>query len=146
MRLSHQLKVYFFKLSFPIASFYYAPCNGENIVQGGSQLRIRAKFPFTALYSAVEDGVVCRPVSVGSLIAPIQRLLFQALHSHSFLLICTLYWCKHCTGRDAVPNLSKISIHGPVRRGWGLSSLQARPGRCAFRIDQSFTFLSSPSR
>ena len=38
-----------------------------------------------------------------------------------------------------------FAIHGPIRCGWGRSSLQARPGRRAFCTDSTFRFLRSPS-
>ena len=35
-------------------------------------------------------------------------LHFQALHLLSFLFVCTLHWCNHCTGLDVAPNLRKF--------------------------------------
>ena len=55
------------------------------------------KFSITALCEFAADGVVCGPVLVGTLLAPTQGLQFQALHPLTFLFICTLHWCKHCT-------------------------------------------------
>ena len=57
------------------------------------------KFPFTALCGIAADEVVCRPVFDRVPFVPTKGLHFQALHHLSFLLICTLRWCKHCTGQ-----------------------------------------------
>ena len=66
------------------------------------------KFPFMALYGAAEDGVVCRPVPVGAVFAPTQGLHFQALLPNSFLFICSLHWCNHCTVLEEAANLRKF--------------------------------------
>ena len=66
------------------------------------------KFPFTAPGGIAAGGVVCRPVLDGTAFAPTKGLHFQALHPLSFLFICTLHWCKHCTGLDVARNLLKI--------------------------------------
>ena len=68
------------------------------------------KFPFTALYGAVGDGVLCRPVTVGALFALTQGLYFLGLHILSFLFICTLRWCKHCTGLEVPASFHKIPL------------------------------------
>ena len=65
------------------------------------------KFPLTVLCGDEEDGVVCRPVQVGTPFAPTQLLHFQAQQPLSFLSICTLHWCKHCTELDVPPNVHK---------------------------------------
>ena len=98
VRFLHQLKVYIFRLLFPITSFSYAPsrwckhCTGRQVAPN---LR---KFPYTALYGAAGIAAVWRPVPVRAPFAPTQGLHFQALLSHRFLFICTLVQCKHCTG------------------------------------------------
>ena len=85
--------------------------------------------PFTALCRIAADGVVCTPVLVRAPFAPTQSLHFQALHLFSFLFICTLHWCKHCTRLEADPNFRKFSftalcriaadgvVYGPVLVG-----------------------------
>ena len=40
---------------------------------------------------------------------------------------------------------AQISIHGPIRRCMKRTSLQARPGRCAYCTNARFTFSCSPS-
>ena len=68
------------------------------------------KFRLTALYGATSDGVVCRPVPVGALFAPHLGLYFHALLPHSFFLICTLHWCKHCTVLEEAANFRKFRL------------------------------------
>ena len=68
------------------------------------------KFPFTPLYGAVGDGVLWRPVTLGAVFAPTQGLHFRALNSLTFLLICTLPWCKHCTGLEVTANFRKFPL------------------------------------
>ena len=79
-------------------------CTGKNVA---SNLR---KFPLTALCGIAADGVVCMPVLVCGFFAPTQGLHFQALRPLGFLFICTLHWCKHCTGLDVAPNLRKFPM------------------------------------
>ena len=55
------------------------------------------KFPFTALCKITAGVVVCRTVLDGAPLASAQGFHFQALQSISFLFICKLLWCKHCT-------------------------------------------------
>ena len=66
------------------------------------------KFPMTVLLGIAADGVVCSPVLVGTFFAPTQGLHFQAVHPLSFLFICTLHWCKHCTVLELAPNVRKF--------------------------------------
>ena len=68
------------------------------------------KFPITALCEIAADGVVCGPVLVGTLLAPTQGLQFQALHPLSFLFMCTLHWCKHCTVLEVTTNIRKFPM------------------------------------
>ena len=76
-----------------ICTFHWCKhCTG---VEEAPNLR---KFSFTALRGIAADGVVCRPAPVDAPFAPTQGFHFQALLLHSFLSICTLHWCKHCTG------------------------------------------------
>ena len=64
----------------------------------------------TVLCVIAADGVVCRPVLVGTLFAPTQGLHFPAVHPLSFLFICTLHWCKYCTVLELAPNVRKFQI------------------------------------
>ena len=69
------------------------------------------KFPLMALCGIAVHAVVCRPVLVGSLFfLPTQGFHFQVLHPLFFLFICTLHWCKHCTGLEVEPNLRKFPL------------------------------------
>ena len=68
------------------------------------------KFPMTALFGIAADGVVCSPVLVGTLFAPTQGVHLYALHPLSFLFICTLCWCKHCTMLEVTTNVRKFPI------------------------------------
>ena len=68
------------------------------------------KFPMTALFGMGANGVVCGPVLVGTLFAPTQGLHFHALHPFSFLFICTLHWCKHCTVQEVTTNMRKFRM------------------------------------
>ena len=76
-------------------------CTGLDVVPN---LR---KFPVMALCVITAEGGVCMSVTVGAHFAPTKGLRFQVLHLLSFLFICTLHWCKHCTGLDVAPNLRK---------------------------------------
>ena len=66
------------------------------------------KFSFTALCVITAEGVLCRCVPFGALFAPTQGLRFRALHLLSFHFICTMHWCKHCSGLYLAPNLLKF--------------------------------------
>ena len=88
-------------------------------------------------------GVVCGPILVGTLLAPTQGLQFQALHPLSFLLTCTLHWCKHCTVLEVGTDVHKISNDGAMRNYSAETNLQARPRRYAFCTDPGFTFSGS---
>ena len=68
------------------------------------------KFPITALCEIAEDGVVCGPVLVGTLLAPTQGLQFQSHHPLSFLFICTFHRCKHCTVIEVTTNVRKFQM------------------------------------
>ena len=68
------------------------------------------KFPLTALYGAVGDGVLYRPVTVGALTALTQGLYFWALNILSFLFMCTFRWCKYCTALDVAAKLCKFPL------------------------------------
>ena len=67
-------------------------------------------FSLTALRSLREMEVLCRPVRipVGALFAPTKGLHFQAVHLISFLFICTLHCCKHCTRLEVAAILRKF--------------------------------------
>ena len=49
-------------------------------------------------------------VPVGMLFAPTQGSHFQSLHLFSFLFICTLHWCKHCTLLEVTMNVHKLPM------------------------------------
>ena len=68
------------------------------------------KFPMTALCKIAAHGHICRPVLLGALLAPTQGLHFQELHPLSFLFICTLLWCKHCTVLEVTAIMRKFPI------------------------------------
>ena len=68
------------------------------------------KFPLTALCGTDAERIVSRPVLDGKLLAPTQGIHFQALLPLSFLIICTLHWCKHCTRREVAPNFPKFPL------------------------------------
>ena len=82
------------------------------------------KFSTTALCGIATQGLICRPVLVGTLFASTKGLHFQDLHPFSFLLICTLHWCKHCTLLEVTTNVRKfpmtalcgITVHGLICR------------------------------
>ena len=56
------------------------------------------------------EQVVSRHVLVGSLFALTQILHFQAVLPLSFIFICILHWCKHCTRLNAAPNFRKLPL------------------------------------
>ena len=60
--------------------------------------------------------VFCRPVTGGTIIAPIQWLHLWVLHTRSFLLISTLHWRNHGTLAEWSPEVREIYIVGPIRR------------------------------
>ena len=45
-----------------------------------------------------------------TLFAPTKGSHFQALHPLSFLFLCTLHWCKHCTVLEIAANVRKFAI------------------------------------
>ena len=53
IRFLHRLKIYIFRLSFPIASFSYAPCIGAAIVPDDRKPRVCANF-HSRLYTALQ--------------------------------------------------------------------------------------------
>ena len=55
------------------------------------------KSPMTALCVIAAQILFCSPVLVGTLFATTHGLHFRALLPLSFLFMCTLHWCKHCT-------------------------------------------------
>ena len=77
------------------------------------------KFPLTALCGIAADGVASRPFLVGTLFTPTKGLYFQALHPLSFLFMCSLHWCKHCTGLEVEPNLREFPwMMDECMNGW----------------------------
>ena len=103
------------------------------------------KFPMTALCVIAAQKLICRPVLVGPLFTTTHGLHFQALHPLSFLIICTLHWCKHCTLLEVTTNVRKFPITALCKNCSRRSGLQARPRRYAFCTDPRFTFSGSPS-
>ena len=77
------------------------------------------KFPFTALCGIGADDVVCRPVLDRAPFTPTRGLHFQFLHPLSFLFICTLHWCKHCTVLEVTTNVRKF----PMTALYGIAAL-----------------------
>ena len=77
------------------------------VLEGAPNLQ---KFSLTAQCEFEADGVVFRPVLVGTLFAPTQGLPFHVLHRFSFLFMCTLHWCKHCTELEGDPIVRKFSL------------------------------------
>ena len=82
-------------------------CKHSTGLEGAPNLR---KFPLTALFEIAADGVVSKPVLVGTLFAPTQGLHFQTLHPLSFVFMRILHWCKHCTGLEVDQNLRKFPL------------------------------------
>ena len=68
------------------------------------------KFPMTALCGITALQLFCRPVLVGTLLAPTLGLHLQSLHPLSFLFICTFHWCKHCTVQEVTTNVRKFPM------------------------------------
>ena len=68
------------------------------------------KFPMTALCGNTAQKLIRRSVIVVALLAPTKRLHFQSLHPLSFLFICTLHWCKHCTVLEVAANVRKFPM------------------------------------
>ena len=68
------------------------------------------KFPMTGLCGITVQGLICRPVLVGTLFAPTQGSHFQALHPLSFYFLCTLHWCKHCSVLEIAANVRKFAM------------------------------------
>ena len=68
------------------------------------------KFPMTALCVIAAQRLIFRHVLIGTLFATTQGLQFQALHPLSFLLTCTLHWCKHCTVLEIAANVRKFPM------------------------------------
>ena len=77
---------------FFICTLYW--CKLCTVLEIGTNVR---KFHLTALFVIADDGVVCGPVLIGMLFVLTHGLHFQSLQPNSFLFICTLHWCKHCT-------------------------------------------------
>ena len=69
-----------------------------------------SQISMTALCGITARGLICRPVFVGTLFAPTQGSHFQVLHPLSFIFICTLHWCKHCTVIEVTTNMRKLTI------------------------------------
>ena len=70
-----------------------------------------SEFAQISIYCAIRNW--CRrsslqPVLDRASFAPIQCSHFQPLHPLSFLYICSMHWCKHCTGLEVAPNLRKF--------------------------------------
>ena len=76
---------------------------------------ILQKFPPTALCKTASDAVICRPLHVGTLFAPSMDFHIWAPYPLSFLFICTLHWCNHCTGLEVAPILRELPSTTPHR-------------------------------
>ena len=79
-------------------------CTGRNVAPNFR------KFPWTTLCEIAEYGIVCMPILVGAPFAPTLGLHFRTPQPLSFLFICTLHWCKQCTGRNVAPNFRKLPL------------------------------------
>ena len=66
-----------------------------------------------AQYGAVRTYEVCRPVLVGTVFAPRNKLHFWAPRARSFLLISILPSSKHGTMAISTTELPQKSIDGP---------------------------------
>ena len=92
---------------------------------------------------------ICRPVLVGALLAPTYRLHFQSLHPLSFLFMCTLHWCKHCTVLEVTTNVLKfpmtalcgIAAHGHICRPVLVGALLVPTQGLHFQALHSLLFL-----
>ena len=65
------------------------------------------KFPMTTLCGIAAHGHISRPSLSVRFWHRRKGLHFQALHHLSFLLICTLHWCKQCTVLEIAANVRK---------------------------------------
>ena len=88
--------------------------------------------------------VYCRPVPVGALFVPTRGLHFQALHPFTFLFICTLHCCKHCTRLEVAASFRKLPLTALCVDA-GKGDLLARPGGCTFCTRKGFAFSRSSS-
>ena len=100
------------------------------------------KFPFTALCRLAADAIVCWPVLVGARFTPTEGLHFQAIHSLTFLFICTLHLCKHCTRIEAAPNLGKFPFTALCRIAADGVVCRAVLVGAPFATTQDFRFLA----
>ena len=75
------------------------------------------EFPLPIPCGDGAGGSVSKVVQLCALIAQTQRLRFWPLHSHSFLLICSLHECNYCSVVGFVGNLREIPL--PIPRGDG---------------------------
>ena len=97
-------------------------------------------------YASMQDmEVICRPISIGALFAPSRGLHLLALHPLSFLFMCTLHWCKHCTSLEVAVSLRKFPLTALCVDAVYGDALYARPGRCAFCTNNWFAFAGSHS-
>ena len=107
------------------------------------------KFPMTALCGIAAQGLICRPVLVGTLFPPTQALDFQVLHLLSFLFICTLHWCKYCTvlavntivRKFPLTALCGIAPHGHICRPVLVGTLLAPTQGLHFQTLHPFSLL-----
>ena len=108
VHLFHRSRVFIIRLSIPLASFSCAPCIGKKNCTGLGVAPILRKFQLTAIRRIAANSVVCSLVLPGTLFAPIQGFNIWALNPLRFLFICTLHYCKHCTGLEEAPILRKF--------------------------------------
>ena len=144
VRLLHRKSNYIFRFSIPIATFWYKHCFGANTVPLWSAAPNFPIFPFSVIYGFAWIRLVSRHVTASAFIAPTRRLHFWALHTHSYLLIWTLLWCKHGTIVIESFELYQITIFGPIRRCMKSGDLVDRDAQCVYCTEKAITFLFSP--
>ena len=104
----HELKVYTLLPHRFVFICTLLWCNHCTVLEVAPNLR---KFPFTDLYGIAVRRAFCGPGPVSGLSAPTPGLHFYVLLPHSFLFICTLLLCSHCTVLEVAPKCAQFSIH-----------------------------------
>ena len=143
MRLLHQEGDHIFGFCIPTAIFWYKHCFGANAAPFFSTASNFPKFPFSALFEEHETGCICRSVTPSAFIALRRRLHFWVLHTHSYILILTLLWCKCGTILFDSFEVSQISILGTIRGAWIWVYLLGRNAHCVYCTKKAITFLGS---
>ena len=98
--------------SFLLISTFHC-CNHGFMAESGTEVR---EMYIVGPIRRCMKPLFCRPVTRGTIIAPIQWLHLWVLHTSSFLLISTLHWCNHGTLTKGSPEVREIYIVGPLRR------------------------------